>query len=139
MIKLSVLSRFTQRSFSSALLKECKTEKDALEFIKKTVEENPLVVFMKGTPTQPQCGFSLTVIQILEQFPRLPEATTVNVLSNEQIRSAVKKYSNWPTVPQLFTKGEFLGGCDIVYEMYKQGTLHKHFQDVGLLKAEEDK
>jgi monothiol glutaredoxin len=111
-----------------------KSESEALELIKKTVSENPLVVFMKGTADRPQCGFSRTVIQILQQYPNLPKFTTVNVLSNEEIRSAIKKYSSWPTIPQLFVKGEFVGGCDIVYEMYKNGSLQKLLEDEKLLE-----
>ena len=111
-----------------------KNEAEALEMIKRTVEDNSLVVFMKGTTDRPQCGFSRTVIQILQQYPNLHQFTTVNVLSNEEIRSAIKKYSNWPTIPQLFVKGELVGGCDIVYEMYRNGSLTELFEKEKLIK-----
>lgn len=111
-----------------------KTESEAIELIKKTVDENPLVLFMKGTAERPQCGFSRTVVQILQQFPDITEFKTVNVLSNEEIRSAIKKYSNWPTIPQLYVKGNFVGGCDIVYEMYRNGSLQELFEREKLIK-----
>ena len=115
-----------------------KSEAEAFELIKKTVEENPLVVFMKGTADRPQCGFSRTVVQILQQYPNLHRFATVNVLSNEEIRSAIKKYSNWPTIPQLFVKGEFVGGCDIVYEMYRNGSLQELFEKEKLLEESQE-
>lgn len=126
---ISLLTRrstFLKRSFTVNSFP--KTESEALDLINKTVEENPLVLFMKGTTDRPQCGFSRTVVQILQQFPDLTEFKTVNVLSNEEIRSAIKKYSNWPTIPQLYVKGNFVGGCDIVYEMYRNGTLQELFE-----------
>lgn len=113
-------------------------EKEALELIKKTVEENPLVIFMKGTTDRPQCGFSKTLIQILQQYPQLQSFTAVNVLSNEQIRSAIKKFSTWPTIPQLFVKGNFVGGCDIVYEMYRNGSLQELFEKEKLFIESEN-
>lgn len=121
---------FNRRAFSEL---SPKSEAEAFQLIKKTVEENPLVLFMKGTTDRPQCGFSRTVIQILLQYPTLHRFTTVNVLSNEEIRAAIKKYSNWPTIPQLFVKGEFVGGCDIVYEMYRNGSLQELFEKEKLL------
>lgn len=121
-----------KRVFSE--LNDPKNEVEALKLIKKTVEENSLVVFMKGTTDRPQCGFSRTVIQILQQYPNLHQFTTVNVLSNEEIRSAIKIYSNWPTIPQLFVKGELVGGCDIVYEMYRNGSLTELFEKEKLIQ-----
>lgn len=114
-------------------------EKEALELIKKTVEENHLVLFMKGTSDRPQCGFSKTLIQILEQYPKLQKFTTVNVLSNEEIRSGIKKFSSWPTIPQLYVKGNFVGGCDIVYEMYRNGSLKELFEKEDLFIKSESK
>ena len=125
-------NRFRSLSQSSFNFGHPENEKEALELIKKTVEENPLVIFMKGTTDRPQCGFSKTLIQILQQYPQLQSFTAVNVLSNEQIRSAVKKFSNWPTIPQLFVKGNFVGGCDIVYEMYRNGSLQELFEKENL-------
>lgn len=89
--------------------------------IKQTVTGNEIVLFMKGNANFPQCGFSGKAIQILTALEA--EFVTVDVLSNDQIREGVKQYSNWPTVPQLYVKGEFIGGCDIMTEMYESGEL----------------
>src|SRR6202050_3602668 len=92
---------------------------NARERIEKLISENPVVLFMKGTPEFPQCGFSGQVIQILE-YVGAP-VVGVNVLEDADIRQGVKEYANWPTIPQLYVKGEFLGGCDIVREMFQSG------------------
>lgn len=86
------------------------------------IASGPVVLFMKGNRRQPQCGFSATVVRILDEL--LPEYTTVDVLSDPEIRAGIKDYSSWPTIPQLYVKGEFLGGCDIVKELYGSGELH---------------
>ena len=91
------------------------------EQIKKTVEDNTVVLFMKGNANFPQCGFSGRAIQILQSLDT--EFVTVDVLSNEEVRQGIKEYSNWPTIPQLYVKGEFLGGSDIMTEMYESGKL----------------
>lgn len=83
----------------------------------------PVVLFMKGTRRQPQCGFSATVVRILDEL--IPEYATVDVLADPAIREGIKVYSSWPTIPQLYVKGEFLGGCDIVKELYGSGELHE--------------
>lgn len=93
----------------------------AHETIKKTVTENDVVLFMKGTPVFPQCGFSSTVVQILDYIGVNYES--VNVLDDPEIRQGIKDYNNWPTIPQVFVKGEFIGGCDIVKEMFETGEL----------------
>ena len=85
------------------------------------IASDRVVLFMKGDRHAPQCGFSATVIQILEEL--VPKYATVDVLSDPEIRSGIKEFSNWPTVPQLYVSGEFLGGCDIVREMYTNGEL----------------
>jgi monothiol glutaredoxin len=92
------------------------------EKIRQTVTSNPVVLFMKGTPQFPQCGFSSTVAQILK-LSGLESYTSVNVLADEEIRQGIKDYANWPTIPQLYINGEFVGGCDIVKEMYQAGEL----------------
>ena len=97
---------------------------DAKEFIEKTVTENPVVLFMKGTAQFPQCGFSGRAIQILKACG-VKNLVTVNVLDDDEVRQAIKDYSNWPTIPQLYVKGEFVGGSDIMYEMYQSGELQK--------------
>lgn len=89
--------------------------------IEKLVRSDKVVLFMKGTRGAPQCGFSATVVQILDQY--VPEYTTVNVLADPELREGVKEYASWPTIPQLYVAGEFMGGCDIVREMDAQGEL----------------
>jgi len=91
------------------------------EQIKQTVTDNQVVLFMKGNANFPQCGFSGKAIQILQALDA--EFVTVDVLSNDQVREGIKTYSNWPTIPQLYINGEFLGGSDIMTEMYESGEL----------------
>ena len=98
------------------------------EQIKQTVEANGVVLFMKGNANFPQCGFSGKAIQILTACNA--EFVTVDVLSNDEVRQGIKDYSNWPTVPQLYVKGEFLGGSDIMTEMYESGELQKVLPEV---------
>jgi monothiol glutaredoxin len=95
---------------------------DAKEFIHKTVTENPVVLFMKGTAQFPQCGFSGRAVQILKQCG-VKNLVTVNVLEDEAVRQGVKEYANWPTIPQLYVRGEFVGGSDIMMEMFESGEL----------------
>src|SRR5580658_7901016 len=90
-------------------------------FIAQTLAENPVVLFMKGVPDQPRCGFSATVVQILDHLG--VDFVGVDVLQSEALRQGVKLFSDWPTIPQLYVKGEFVGGCDIVREMYQSGEL----------------
>jgi len=87
------------------------------------VKGHPVMLFMKGNRQRPQCGFSATVVQILDSL--LPEYQTVDVLADPEIREGIKEYSSWPTVPQLYVSGEFQGGCDIVIEMYQNGELQE--------------
>ena len=89
--------------------------------IQATIGENPVVLFMKGTPAFPQCGFSARVVQILSHMG-VP-FSGVNVLEDMEIREGIKAFTNWPTIPQLYVKGEFVGGCDIVMEMFQSGEL----------------
>ena len=103
----------------------------AHEFIAKTVGENDVVVFMKGFPDQPGCGFSAIVVQILDHLG--VEFAGVNVLQNDALRQGIKSYSDWPTIPQLYVKGEFIGGCDIVREMFQSGELKTLLAEQGLL------
>jgi monothiol glutaredoxin len=95
---------------------------DAKEFIRKTVTDNPIVLFMKGTAQFPQCGFSGRAIQILRQCG-VKNLVTVNVLEDDEVRQGVKEFANWPTIPQLYVKGEFVGGSDIMMEMFESGEL----------------
>ena len=93
------------------------------EKIKEIISKNDIVLFMKGTPEMPQCGFSMTVSNILKELK--VKFSGVNVLADPEIRQGIKDFSNWPTVPQLYIKGEFIGGCDIAKEMYEKGELQK--------------
>jgi monothiol glutaredoxin len=100
------------------------------EFIDNEVKTNDVVLFMKGTPDAPQCGFSGQVVQILNYLGL--DYKGINVLADEDLRQGVKDYSNWPTVPQIYVKGEFVGGCDIVREMFQQGELQAHLVEKGI-------
>jgi monothiol glutaredoxin len=93
------------------------------EKIKDIINKNDVVLFMKGTSEMPQCGFSMTVCNILKELK--VKFSGVNVLADPEIRQGIKDFSNWPTVPQLYIKGEFIGGCDIAKEMYEKGELQK--------------
>ena len=107
---------------------------DARATIEKLINENPVVVFMKGTPQFPQCGFSGRVVQIMEHVGA--PFIGVNVLEDADIRQGVKDFANWPTIPQIYVKGEFLGGADIAMEMFQSGELAQALKDAGVaLKA----
>ena len=95
--------------------------------IKNEIKSNDVLLFMKGTPAFPMCGFSATVVQILNNMG--VKFNSINVLDNEKMREGIKNYSNWPTIPQLYVKEEFIGGCDIVKEMYENGDLQKKLQE----------
>jgi len=97
---------------------------EAREFIQKTVTDNPVVLFMKGTAQFPQCGFSGRAVQILKACG-VRNLVTVNVLEDDEVRQAIKDYSSWPTIPQLYIEGEFIGGSDIMQEMFQAGELQK--------------
>jgi monothiol glutaredoxin len=100
------------------------------EFIDDEVESNDVVLFMKGTPQFPQCGFSSQIVQILDYLGVGYKG--VNVLESAELRNGIKVYSNWPTIPQLYVKAEFVGGCDIVREMFQAGELQQLFADKGI-------
>lgn len=104
---------------------------DVQKQIHDTVTSHPVVLFMKGTPQFPQCGFSATVVQILKACG-VANFTSVNVLAEPEIRQGIKDYANWPTIPQLYINGEFIGGCDIVKEMYQAGELQKALESVAM-------
>ncbi|HEY2483029.1 MAG TPA: Grx4 family monothiol glutaredoxin [Caulobacteraceae bacterium] len=103
------------------------------DFIAKTITDHPVTLFMKGTPDQPGCGFSAVVVQILDHLGA--DFVGVNVLQSDDLRQGVKAYSDWPTIPQLYVKGEFVGGCDIVREMFQSGELKTLLTEQGLLGA----
>jgi len=102
----------------------------AHDTIDSAVKSNDVLLFMKGTPNFPQCGFSGQVVQILDYLG--VKYGSVNVLEDDEIRSGIKDYSNWPTIPQLYVKGEFVGGCDIVREMFQAGELQAHLANAGV-------
>ena len=102
---------------------------EAKQFIQKTVTDHPVVLFMKGTAQFPQCGFSGRAVQLLKASGA-KSLVTVNVLEDDEVRQAIKDYSNWPTIPQLYVNGEFVGGSDILGEMYESGELQKLLADV---------
>ena len=98
--------------------------------IKKEVGENDVCLFMKGTPDAPQCGFSMAISNMLKILE--VNFKGINVLENEELRQGIKTFSDWPTIPQLYLKGEFLGGCDIVKEMYESGELQKKLSEKSI-------
>lgn len=98
-------------------------ENKNFDFIKNEIASNDIVLFMKGTADFPQCGFSSTVVTILRKLGK--NFHDINVLSDPELRDAIKLFSDWPTIPQLYIKGEFIGGCDIVRAMYESGDLQK--------------
>ncbi|MGE7369390.1 Grx4 family monothiol glutaredoxin [Neorhizobium sp. NPDC001467] len=100
------------------------------DFIDNEVKTNDVVLFMKGTPQFPQCGFSGQVVQILDYLGL--DYKGIDVLADGDLRQGIKDYSNWPTIPQLYVKGEFLGGCDIVREMFQSGELQTQLQEQGI-------
>ena len=103
---------------------------DVTENIKNEIKNNNVVLFMKGTPVFPMCGFSAATVQILTNLG--VKFNSVNVLDNNDIREGIKNYSNWPTIPQLYVKEEFVGGCDIVKEMFESGELLELFNTKGI-------
>jgi monothiol glutaredoxin len=103
---------------------------DIKETIDKEVKSSDVVLFMKGTPDSPMCGFSSRVVQILNHVG-VP-FKGINVLASDELRQGIKSYANWPTIPQLYVKGEFIGGCDIVTEMYQSGELKEMLAEKGV-------
>jgi monothiol glutaredoxin len=110
---------------------------DTEQFIDTLVKSDDVVLFMKGTPQFPQCGFSGQVVQILDHIGVAYKG--FNVLENDDLRSGIKSYSNWPTIPQLYVKGEFVGGCDIVREMFQAGELTGLLKEKGIAVRESAK
>ncbi|MCI5048776.1 MAG: Grx4 family monothiol glutaredoxin [Rickettsiales bacterium] len=99
--------------------------------IKQEIESNDVVLYMKGTRKLPQCGFSSTVVAVLERLG-VEEYKDINVLLDMEIRQGIKEFTDWPTIPQLYVKGEFVGGCDIIREMYESGELEEFLQAKGV-------
>ncbi|WP_019959599.1 Grx4 family monothiol glutaredoxin [Woodsholea maritima] len=107
------------------------TDQAILDDIKNTVSSHDVVLFMKGTPVFPQCGFSSVVARVLDHLGLTYHS--VNVLEDDGVRQGIKEFSDWPTIPQLYVKGEFVGGCDIVKEMFETGELKAFLNDKGVL------
>lgn len=104
---------------------------DTIAQIENTIQNNDIVLYMKGSKKIPQCGFSATVVQILERCG--VDFKDVNVLADQALREGIKQFANWPTIPQLYVKSEFIGGCDIVREMYQSGELQALLKDKGIV------
>ena len=109
------------------------TDTPAIEAIRKDIADNDVILFMKGTPSFPQCGFSAAVVQVLTHSG--VKFKGVNVLADPELRQGIKEFSNWPTIPQLYVKGEFIGGCDIVREMAESGELETLFKEKAVATA----
>src|SRR3984885_5854235 len=106
------------------------TDATVINRIKQDITDNPVVLFMKGTPVFPQCGFSAAVVQILTTLG--VKFKGIDVLTDPSVRQGIKDFSSWPTVPQLYVKGEFVGGCDIIREMFETGELQQVFEEKGV-------
>ena len=105
-------------------------EQSTKDKIQNIIDENDVLLFMKGTPVMPQCGFSAAVVGVLSHMGI--KYNSVNVLEDPEIREGIKEFSDWPTIPQLYVKKEFVGGCDIIREMHESGELIKYFSDAGI-------
>jgi monothiol glutaredoxin len=105
------------------------------ERIKQDISDNPIVLYMKGTPVFPQCGFSAAVVQMLTNLG--VRFKGIDVLTDPSLRQGIKEFSQWPTIPQLYVKGEFVGGCDIVREMYEAGELEQFLVEQGVIEAQQ--
>lgn len=103
---------------------------DVQNALAEAVKANDVLLFMKGTPTFPQCGFSSVVVQVLDYLGA--EYQAINVLDDQSVREGIKTFSNWPTIPQLYVKGEFVGGCDIIKEMFESGELRDFMSEKGI-------
>lgn len=112
------------------------TENPVFARIQSEIDANDIVLFMKGSKKLPQCGFSATVAAVMERLG-IAEYRDINVLADAEIREGIKAFTNWPTIPQLYIKGEFVGGCDIVREMYQSGELQEMLKDKGISFTEQ--
>ena len=109
------------------------SEPEVFERIRDEIGKNDVLLFMKGTPVFPQCGFSAAVVEVLSELG--VKFNSVNILADPEIRQGIKEFSQWPTIPQLYVKGEFVGGCDIIREMAETGELAQLFKDKGVTLA----
>ncbi|XP_071537304.1 uncharacterized monothiol glutaredoxin ycf64-like [Panulirus ornatus] len=118
---------------TTSFLRYCSAQVGSKEYFDQLVGNSKVVVFMKGTPDMPRCGFSNAVVQILRMHG--VEYNAHNVLADESVRQGIKEYSEWPTIPQVFIDGEFIGGCDILLQMHQSGELIEELQKVGITSA----
>jgi monothiol glutaredoxin len=125
-------ARGARRATQTYEVIEMDVQMDVVERIKSELSSSPVVLFMKGTPDFPQCGFSAQTVAALRAVGA--EFKHVNIFEEPEMRDALKRYSNWPTYPQLYIKGELVGGCDIALEMYRSGELRKLLTEVGAAK-----
>jgi len=130
-------SDFQRQSASLIQLRQYSEKPSIKSQIDELVQSKPVVVFMKGTPEKPLCGFSNAVVQILRMHG-VPNYEAYNVLEDEELRQGIKDYSNWPTIPQVYMGGEFVGGCDIMIDMHKNGELIEELKKVGIKSDLED-
>ncbi|XP_046567128.1 glutaredoxin-related protein 5, mitochondrial-like [Haliotis rubra] len=130
LLSKSVLSR-AHNTFCRLAAARYASDAGSKENLEKLVQNNKVVVFMKGTPDAPRCGFSNAVVQILN-FHGVDNYDAHNVLADEDLRQGVKDFSNWPTIPQVYLNGEFIGGCDILLDMHKNGELIEELQKIGI-------
>lgn len=126
--RLNALKSVSNRQISLQMLRMYSMETKDFD---KLVKDKKVVIFMKGTPAEPRCGFSNAVVQIMRMHG--VEYDSHNVLANNDIREGVKAYSNWPTIPQIFINGEFVGGCDILLQMHQSGELVDELKKVGIV------
>ncbi|KAJ3090243.1 monothiol glutaredoxin grx5 [Quaeritorhiza haematococci] len=134
---LRTFSPRTTQSAQSAFILQCRRllSNDLRGKFDKVVKDNDVVVFMKGTKDMPMCGFSRAVVQIL-QLQGVQSFQDINVLADDEVRAGIKEYTSWPTIPQVFVKGEFVGGCDIMVNMHQSGELEELLVKEGIVKSE---
>ncbi|KAL4238828.1 Glutaredoxin-related protein 5 [Mactra antiquata] len=130
-LSVSRLFHLNNRKLFQALIARYSVDTGSKDYIDGLVKDDNVVVFMKGTADQPRCGFSNAVVQILN-FHGVNKFSFHNVLEDESLRQGIKDYSNWPTIPQVFIGGEFIGGCDVMLEMHKNGELIEELNKVGI-------
>ncbi|XP_017311750.1 glutaredoxin-related protein 5, mitochondrial [Ictalurus punctatus] len=131
---ISLTQRHSGRLGAAGARWMCSSSSEVLKNVEQIVKKDKVVVFMKGTPAQPMCGFSNAVVQILRMHG-VEKYTAYNVLENQELRQGVKTFSNWPTIPQVFFNGEFVGGCDILLQMHQSGDLVEELDKLGIRSA----
>ncbi|XP_062518406.1 glutaredoxin-related protein 5, mitochondrial-like [Corticium candelabrum] len=136
LLAISARSGFVRRCRTALLVTNSRllSDSDSNKLIHKLVTNDDVVLFMKGTPDEPRCGFSNAVVQILRMHG-VNKYASHNILEDDNIRQSVKDYSNWPTFPQVYFKGEFVGGCDIMMQMHQNGDLVEELKKVGIRSA----